>query len=249
VRDELGGFIGHGEVLHLDHAAVDRALLEGGKLPARVSGTLPAMSGGEIQYKGRVARLALLGRQLEADDVDLVLSGLRLPGSEEAEPSDWTARCDKLQAEVGSVELDGSVRFEGRDEGAVVLFSADRAVFVNSELLASQDEDVELDPAAAAGTAFAANGSVLLRRGAEYQVEGEELTIAANTREVRVGGNDARVSYAGICLNGKWLRLDPVQMTVDSSPGVIHVDPVLLRVLGRAPATSPAAPRNQGDQP
>ncbi|MDF1799611.1 MAG: hypothetical protein P1V81_10575 [Planctomycetota bacterium] len=242
VRDEVAGFVGLGEVLHLDHAAVDRALLEGGELPARVSGTLPAMSGSKIQYKGRVARLALVGRKLEAEDVDLLLTGLRLPGSEGPERSDWTARCKLLRAEVGSVELDGKVSFQGRDAGALVLFSADRAVFVNSELLGSKQENVELDPATAAGTSFAANGNVLLRRGTEYQVEGQELTIAANTRELRVGGDNARISYAGICLNGRWLRLDPIQMTVDSSPGVITVDPVLLRILGRTPNALEATP-------
>ena len=249
VREELGDFVGLGETLHLDHAAEDRALLEGGAGPAKVSGRLPAvLTDDEVTYKGEVERLALAGGVVAADDVDVLLVGLDLPGSNlrpelvGADDSTWRVRGQRLHAEVGLVELDGSVSFEGSDQGVPMRLLADLVTFVNADLWIGAQADPEsarpgraqLDREDLLGTTITAHGSVLLRRGAEYEVSGDELSVAAETRELRLSGAPAQAIFAGLRSSSRWLRLDPVNMTLDSGPGQITVDPVLMMALERA---------------
>ena len=246
VRERLAGFSGTGEVLHLDHGTTDRALLEGGAEPALVNGSLPDLvTAGVVGYRGRVARLALAGRALEADDVDLVLTGLVLPGSEgarldptalPADPPAWAVVCDQLRARVGMVELDGDVRVEGQDEGVPLRLWAELVVLSNPVQAADPEADPDLDEEALAGTGLAAFGQVKLRRGEAYEVSGDELTVAAGTRELRVAGSPARAVYAGLSSKSLWLRFDPVRMALDTGPGAIHVDPLLLQALRGARA-------------
>jgi len=109
--------------------------------------------------------------------------------------------------------------------------------FVNTDLwIAAQAEGVgpgggRVEPQDITGTGVTAHGDVTLRRGAEYELRGDELSVAADTRELRVAGNPARAVYASLLAEGRWLRFDPITMTVNAGPGRITVDPVLARAL------------------
>ncbi len=243
VREQLGGFVGLGETLHLDHAEIDRALLEGDGRPAKVSGRLPSvLTDEEVTYQGEVDRLALAGGVVEADGVDVVLTGLTLPGSNlapEGDDSTWRVVAGRLYAEVGLVELEHGVRFEGTDAGVPMRLWADLVTFVNADLwIAAQADPDSAVPGQAqieredlTGTSITAHGNVLLRRGAEYEVAGDELSVAAETRELRLSGHPARAVFAGFTSTSRWLRLDPLHMTLDTGPGEISVDLVLVQAL------------------